>query len=128
MLEHLEDDRIILRYLQDNLKDNGIAIITVPAHPWLFSEHDRVCGHYRRYTKKQLKDLLGNFDCKIYYYNSLLFPAEILYRLITKGKNNLKQVPDILNHLLFFILSLEYYLLPILPAGLSLLAIVKNRK
>lgn len=55
VLEHLEDDRIILRYLNENLKDNGIAIITVPAHPWLFSEHDRVCGHYRRYTKNSSK-------------------------------------------------------------------------
>lgn len=127
MLEHLEDDRIILRYLNENLKDNGIAIITVPAHPWLFSEHDRICGHYRRYTKRQLKELLKGFDCEIYYYNSLLFPAEVLYRFFTKGKNNLKQVPDILNSLLFFVLSMEYYLLPILPIGFSLLAVVKKK-
>jgi len=127
VLEHLEDDKVILRYLQNNLKDNGIMIITVPAHPWLFSEHDRTCGHYRRYTKKQLKELFRDFDCKIYYYNSLLFPVEVLYRLITKGKNNLKPVPTIFNSLLFFVLSLEYYLLPVLPVGLSILAVVKKK-
>ncbi|WPX08164.1 class I SAM-dependent methyltransferase [Anaerocellum danielii] len=126
VLEHLEDDRVILRFLQNNLKNNGIAIITVPAHPWLFSEHDRVCGHYRRYTKKQLKELFRTFDCRIYYYNSLLFPAEVLYRLLTKGKNNLKPVPALLNKLLLTILSAEYYFLPVLPVGLSLIAIVKK--
>lgn len=127
VLEHLEDDRVILRYLQNNLKDGGIAIITVPAHPWLFSEHDKACGHYRRYTKKQLKNLLKDFDCKIYYYNSLLFPAELVYRLATKGKNNLKPVASSINKLLLLIFSLEYYLLPVLPVGISLLAVVRKQ-
>ena len=128
VLEHLEDDRVILRYLRNNLKEDGIAIITVPAHPWLLSEHDRVCGHYRRYTKKQLKELFKTFDCKIYYYNSLLFPVEVLYRMFTKGRDNLKPIPSMLNRLLFLILSMEYYLLPLLPTGLSLLAIIKNKR
>lgn len=77
--------------------------------------------------KKQLKALLREFECRIYYYNSLLFPVEVLYRLITKGKNNLKILPGSLNRLLFFILSMEYYLLPVLPMGLSLLAVVKKK-
>jgi len=33
-----------------------------------------------------------------------------------------------LNRLLFLILSMEYYLLPLLPTGLSLLAIIKNKR
>ncbi|ADQ06134.1 Methyltransferase type 12 [Caldicellulosiruptor hydrothermalis 108] len=128
VLEHLEDDRIILRYLNENLKDNGIAIITAPAHPWLFSEHDRVCGHYRRYTRKQLKELFRDFDCKLYYFNSLLFPVELVFRLLTGGKNNLKLLPGWLNALLLFVFSVEYYLLPVLPAGMSLLAIVRRKR
>jgi len=127
VLEHLEDDRVILRYLNENLKDDGIAIITVPAHPWLFSEHDRVCGHYRRYTRKQLRELFKDFDCKLYYFNSLLFPVEVVFRMFTGGKNNLKPLPGMLNVLLFLVFSVEYYLLPVLPVGISLLAIVRKR-
>lgn len=128
VLEHLENDRVILRYLNENLKVNGIAIITVPAHPWLFSEHDRVCGHYRRYTRKHLKELFRDFDCKLYYFNSLLFPVELVFRLLTGGKNNLKLLPGWLNVLLLFVFSVEYYLLPVLPAGMSLLAIVRRKR
>lgn len=78
--------------------------------------------------KKQLKELFKTFDCKIYYYNSLLFPVEVLYRMFTKGRDNLKPIPSMLNRLLFLILSMEYYLLPLLPTGLSLLAIIKNKR
>lgn len=128
ILEHLEDDRVICRYLRNNLKDNGIAIVTVPAYQWLFSEHDRVCRHYRRYSKKQLKDLLSEFEYKIYYYNTLLFPVELIYRIVTKGRNNLKPLPKPLNVVLYVIFSFEYYLLPLLPFGMSLIAIVTGKR
>ncbi|MEZ0535998.1 class I SAM-dependent methyltransferase [Caldicellulosiruptoraceae bacterium PP1] len=127
VLEHLQDDNVIKKFIDNNLKDDGIAIITVPANPKLFNEHDIKCGHYRRYTKNDLIKLLSGYEYKIYYYNSILYPMEYIYRKITKGKDNLRQIPNLVNTMLYLIISIEYFLLPYLPKGLSMLAIVKKK-
>lgn len=58
VLEHIEDDKTELRHIHESLKDTGAVCIFVPALSWLYSENDRILGHYRRYHKKPLKKLL----------------------------------------------------------------------
>lgn len=58
VLEHVEDDKAELAYVLSCLKSNGRISIFVPALPFLYSDHDKSIGHYRRYTKKQLKKVL----------------------------------------------------------------------
>jgi glycosyltransferase involved in cell wall biosynthesis len=57
VVEHLEDDVNALRNIRACLLDNGRAIILVPNGPELFGSLDRVLGHYRRYTRRQLQEV-----------------------------------------------------------------------
>lgn len=56
VVEHLEDDVGALRNIRGSLQNNGRAIILVPNGPGLFGSLDRVLGHYRRYTREQLRE------------------------------------------------------------------------
>lgn len=81
VLEHVEDEKIILDLLDKKI--NNYYFFAVPAFQSVFSSHDVLLGHYRRYTLKQLNDLLVNHQFKIidkgYYFSSLL-----LFRNIDK--------------------------------------------
>lgn len=74
VLEHLENEEIILNDLK--AKGNNFYFFTVPAFSSVFSSHDVLLGHYRRYTLKQLFSLLNKNEFKIidkgYYFTSLL--------------------------------------------------------
>jgi glycosyltransferase involved in cell wall biosynthesis len=58
VVEHLADDLTALTNFREVLEDHGRAIILVPCGPWLFGSLDEVLGHHRRYTRKQLTDLV----------------------------------------------------------------------
>ncbi len=58
VLEHIEKDREALNKVHEVLLPNGKVLIEVPALPSLFSVHDEMLGHYRRYNKKILKDIV----------------------------------------------------------------------
>ena len=55
VLEHIEDDRKALANMKKLLKDSGTIIICVPAMPGLYCYMDKNVGHYRRYTKGELR-------------------------------------------------------------------------
>jgi SAM-dependent methyltransferase len=62
VLEHIEDDSVFLQQeVVPRLKPGGSLVISVPAHPSLFTSHDSFLGHYRRYTRSQLLDVSGKF-------------------------------------------------------------------
>lgn len=75
VLEHLEDEKIILENLVEKSNDN-YYFFAVPAFQSVFSSHDVLLGHYRRYTLPQLENVLVNNEFKIidkgYYFTSLL--------------------------------------------------------
>ena len=56
VVEHLEDDRQVLKSMYGVLQPGGHCAILVPAHMWLFSKCDETLGHYRRYSEKELGD------------------------------------------------------------------------
>ncbi|MET0326341.1 MAG: methyltransferase domain-containing protein [Ilumatobacteraceae bacterium] len=59
VLEHVDDaDTLIADQLVPTLADDGIAVFSVPAHPRLFSDHDRMLEHHRRYRPAQLRALV----------------------------------------------------------------------
>ncbi|MDI1317573.1 hypothetical protein [Flavobacterium sp.] len=74
VLEHLEDEKIILNDLQS--KENNYFFFAVPAFQSVFSSHDVLLGHYRRYTLNQLENVLDKNEFTIiekgYYFTSLL--------------------------------------------------------
>ncbi len=54
VIEHLENDAAALAQINVLLKDDGVLILSVPAHPDLYGPKDVELGHFRRYSKKDL--------------------------------------------------------------------------
>lgn len=135
VLEHIDDDLASLIALRDRLTSSGSLVITVPAVPALWSRHDVMHHHKRRYSKSQLEDVLtkaGLVLRGIGYFNSLLFPLAMTQRLVSKLGNfdvdANASPPRPLNKLFGAIFSLEARLLGWLkfPIGLSLYAVVQK--
>lgn len=58
VVEHVEDDGAFVERLVGWLRPNGRLVVTVPAHQSLFGPHDVALGHFRRYSRSGLVDLL----------------------------------------------------------------------
>lgn len=56
VLEHIEDDNGFLDLLHRKIHEGGLLLITVPAYMCLWSSEDDFANHYRRYTKRELKE------------------------------------------------------------------------
>ena len=80
VLEHVEDDVGLLYAVQaqPHLHADCTYLITVPAHPSLYTEHDRILGHHRRYTKRGLRKLVHDAGLSLVedggFFSSLLAP------------------------------------------------------
>ncbi len=59
VLEHIDDDRAALSSIHRALNGNGVVLITVPQHRWLWSAADDAAHHQRRYSRRALGDLLA---------------------------------------------------------------------
>ena len=62
VLEHVKDEEQALSKWSHFLKPDGFLLITVPAFQALWSYHDELLGHYRRYTRMPLEGLLKECD------------------------------------------------------------------
>ncbi|BAM32308.1 generic methyltransferase [Helicobacter cinaedi CCUG 18818 = ATCC BAA-847] len=77
VLEHIDDDLVALKNMKSMLKNNtkSLLALSVPAHKWLWNAHDVSVHHKRRYTKKELVDLMqqSGFDiiCAKYFFISI---------------------------------------------------------
>jgi SAM-dependent methyltransferase len=70
VFEHISDHSRAMRNVHTVLNDNGVFILVVPAHEWLYGSIDRAIGHYRRYSKNSLIALLEEtgFTCQMVKY------------------------------------------------------------
>ena len=132
VIEHVDDDRAALKAIAGRLKPGGKFIMTVPAHAWMWSAHDVVNHHKRRYSRRALRQLIEGSPLRLEslgYFNSLLFPAAVAERLASKarGKEDIDVAlpPAPLNRALERTFAAERHLIgrvP-LPPGLSLYAV-----
>lgn len=138
VIEHIEDDLTTISIAKQYLDENGIVMITVPAFRFLWSAHDEIHHHKRRYTKKTLATLLEKAGYSVRYmsyFNTLLFPMIALVRVIGNltGRHNAsdaKPENEFINDVLYRIFKSERALLPSvsLPFGVSLLAVAEVKK
>ena len=78
VLEHVPDDRAVVRGFHRLLKPGGLAIVTVPASMALWSDWDVALHHFRRYDRPQLRALFpaGEWEVlHVNYTNVLVYPA-----------------------------------------------------
>ncbi len=140
VLEHLEDDKKSIRRVEEILEPGGLAVLTVPAFKFLWTEHDHVLHHYRRYTKKSLLALIrSNTKLEVEYasyFNTLLFIPIVIFRLLRKvfrflpGRTDDFAVPKFLNSFFKMIFALDSKLLQffLLPFGISIICVLKKPK
>jgi SAM-dependent methyltransferase len=137
VLEHIPNHEQAARELRRVLVPGGVLVCTVPAHPWLWSEHDVALHHVRRYRAPELRALLQSAGFglrRLSYYNAALFPAVAAVRLLQRlgperppeaARSDVKLPPRPLNALLAAVLGAERHVLrrADLPIGVSLLAV-----
>lgn len=91
VLEHIESEPAFLNLIHKNISIDGTVIFTVPAWNFLYTEHDRYLGHYRRYNLNELRTLLinGRFIpiFQSYFFLSL-FLIRFIEKLIPNNKNS----------------------------------------
>ncbi len=138
VIEHIKDADSVLHSACELLPPGGTLIITVPAYMWLWSKHDEIHQHYRRYTKKQLNQAIKNAGFEIEYstyFNFFLFFPAILKRFLDKltgaDKKNQEPVEKIspfLNKIFTRIFKFEGNFLGRIkfPFGVSILASAKK--
>jgi len=136
VIEHIDDDSAAIASVARKLKPGGKFVMTVPAHQWMWTAHDVVNHHKRRYSRRGLKALFEQSPMKlekIGYFNSLLFPLAIAERAASRlrGKEDgdVRLPPAPLNGALEAVFSAERHLvgrLPLTP-GLSLFAVASAR-
>lgn len=105
VIEHIYDDQKELAMAFDRLIPGGNLIILVPAHNYLYSEFDKEIGHYRRYNKSMLLDILpAGYNVKVLkYLDSLGFFLSLANKIF------LKQSKPSLSQILFW----DKYIVPI---------------
>jgi SAM-dependent methyltransferase len=139
VMEHLDDDRAALEELHRVVRPGGQLLVTVPAYPWLWSSHDVVNHHRRRYTRPTLvaaASEAGWVPERTTHFNALLLPAAIAHRSLERVRrprngpsSDLESTPPWLNGVLERPLALEARAIARgrrIPAGLSLLALFRR--
>ena len=136
VIEHIDNDIDSISAIHSLLVPGGKCIFTVPAYMFLWSRHDDINQHKRRYTLSELNEKLvhAGFNVeKISYYNTLLFPIVFLVRMLNNvlkrdGASDLDMPGTAMNLVLKKIFGIEKYLLRYinLPFGVSVLAVVRK--
>ncbi|NOT56675.1 MAG: class I SAM-dependent methyltransferase [Deltaproteobacteria bacterium] len=138
VLEHMADDDAGLREMSRVLKPGGLLMVTVPALPSLWGEHDVVNHHQRRYTKQTLLRVFTNVRLprpRVTYFNTVLFPVVAgmrwgrrLFGITDKSASDFEGGrPGLMNDLLTATFALERHFVQRvpMPVGVSLLATVR---
>jgi SAM-dependent methyltransferase len=130
VLEHVEDDRAELGSVAAALAPGGKVVITVPANPDVWSDHDERNSHYRRYTEESLRALLGEAGLTsslLTHINARLYPLARLHRkLASSSSAELRVPPAPLNALFRRLFAGErHHLGRGYAQGLSLLAVAQ---
>lgn len=90
VVEHVEDDTGLLRRACELVLPGGCVLLTVPADPKLWGKYDRYAGHYRRYSRRALEDLLrraGLEPIRILPLFRILWPLARVQSLLQKTRD-----------------------------------------
>jgi hypothetical protein len=133
VIEHLPDPVAFLRRLRESLPGVQRWLVTVPAHPELWSNYDEFYGHQRRYTAAVLEEQLtaaGLRPLVTRHFFHALYPAARL--LLGSGRQRAVKIaaPPAwqrpLHQALGLGFALESSLLPANWPGTSLMCVAES--
>lgn len=144
VMEHVPDDRAALRELARVLKPGGTLLLTVPAHPSMWTGHDVALGHVRRYTETGFRDLLAaapELEAEtVSYMNCAAFPLAAAQRWLRSRRekksgspvvvsDTAEVPPALVNETAARIFAAERHLLDRfqLPFGVSIIAVLRKK-
>lgn len=145
IFEHVDRDDVLLDELWRICRPGGHLLITVPAYPRLWSEHDEALNHKRRYTRRSFRGLIEPSGFEIVKFTNamtLLMPFVVCYRKALntwrhawkaigrerEPRTHLEQPLSPLNWLYLHALRLESRLLRHVdfPLGVSILTLLRK--
>jgi SAM-dependent methyltransferase len=135
VLEHVDDEAGALAACRRLLVPGGRLFVTVPAYAWLWSRHDELLGHRRRYTARGLRQVAeraGFTVERLTYFNTILAPPIVAVRIVRaalrRPGHDLDRPAPWLNRALAACFSAEARLLrwtsP--PFGISILLVARR--
>jgi SAM-dependent methyltransferase len=143
VIEHVQEDYGAVSELFRVCRPGGYILTTVPAYQWLWSQHDVVNMHVRRYTRSSFSKLFRNDHQLVYssYFNTFLLPliallrlADRLFRMKSIRKESGSDFSIIkssfLNKLFYSIMNAETIFTKnriAFPAGVSLIHVVRKK-
>jgi SAM-dependent methyltransferase len=121
VLEHVDDDRGLVRHYADKVPPGAHFLATVPAFRFLWSGHDVFLEHKRRYTLPEIEATMRGAGLQVvrgaYYFGSV-FPLAAMVRLAerntTAPRSSLKRHGALTNGILTALCTAE---LPFFPAN-----------
>lgn len=135
VLEHVEKDEAALASIRTKLKPGGRILLTVPANRWMWSAHDTVHHHFRRYNGGTLRAVIRKTGLKaemLSHFNTILFPLAAAFRLAGKltGREEADDAQPAapLNDAFTGLFGLERHLVGRVPMpfGVSLVAVLSS--
>jgi len=136
LLEHIEEEETVLQQMHQALKPDGLLMLTVPQHRWLWSSVDANACHVRRYSSQELhyKVALAGFTIlRSTSFITSLLPFMLISRMLQRSKTDFEgsvhselRINPILNRIFEGILRLELWLIQMgvsFPVGGSRLVI-----
>jgi len=141
VFEHIDVDEAAIQECFRVLKPGGVLLATVPAHRWLWSAHDVVLHHFRRYSRNDVLRKLRGAGFEIVEWSHFVttaVPINFLRRafdLLFKKKGDKADTYDIefspaVNSILLFILWLEKIFIRFMPIpfGSSIFVVARKPK
>jgi SAM-dependent methyltransferase len=135
VIEHIDEDETVLKQIFRALKPEGLLLLSVPQHRWLWSRVDDYACHVRRYTLRELREKLANAGFTIVRTTSFvtfLLPFMLTARLLKRSKrknfdpHSELLINPILNRIFEELLRLEFFFIRkgvSFPAGGSRLVV-----
>lgn len=140
VLEHIDEDSLVLAQMHRALLPGGTLILTVPQHPWFWTYQDVLACHVRRYSAAELVEKVEQAGFRVVdsvSFVSLLFPLMWLSRRIHRFDTSHRtdaladmRVSPLLNRLLGKVMDAEMFLIRRglrFPVGGSILLVAKKR-
>jgi 2-polyprenyl-3-methyl-5-hydroxy-6-metoxy-1,4-benzoquinol methylase len=135
VVEHVSSPDVMLRQAATFLARDGRMLITTPAFNWLWTSHDDLNHHVKRYTAREMRELVRKATLEPietrYLFQSLILPKLALRAseaLFASSSSMPRVPPEVLNTALETWFRSENAILGWLPFGGSVMAVATRQR